>query len=31
MNRYLCWALLAFFGLIQLATVLLGVPRRLTG
>jgi len=30
MNRYLCWALLAFFGLIQLATVL-GVPRRLAG
>lgn len=30
MNRYLCWALLAFFGLIQLATVL-AVPRRLTG
>src|ERR1700704_6569389 len=25
MNRYRCWALLAFFGLIQLATVL-GVP-----
>ena len=30
MNRYRCWALLAFFGLIQLATVL-GVPRRLAG
>lgn len=30
MNRYLCWVLLAFFGLIQLATVL-GVPRRLAG
>jgi hypothetical protein len=30
MNRYLCWALLAFFGLIQLATVL-GVARRLAG